>query len=81
MEIDEAPRSSLLPRSSHFGYEGWKLRGNLRNSQKPLRSFAKAKENKMIDPKPEGKSQYLLPHPYHLVGLMRNLRIIISLSV
>lgn len=35
----------------------------------------------MIDPKLEVKSQYLLPHPYHLVGLMRNLRIIISLSV
>lgn len=33
---DEAPRSSLLRRSSHFGYEGWKLRGVLRNSPKPL---------------------------------------------
>lgn len=24
---NEAPGSSLLLRSSHFGYEGWKLRG------------------------------------------------------
>ena len=38
------PRSSLLRRSSHFGYEGWKLRGVLRNSSKPLPSFAKATE-------------------------------------
>ena len=41
---NEAPRSSLLRRSSHFGYEGLKLRGILRNSQKPLPSFAKATE-------------------------------------
>ncbi|MEK7351911.1 MAG: hypothetical protein AAB177_13640, partial [Nitrospirota bacterium] len=34
--------SSLLRRSSHFGYEGRKLRGILRNSAKPLPSFAKA---------------------------------------
>ena len=48
---NEAPRSSLLRRSSHFGDEGWKLRGILRNSPtrrpeplcgvlKPLPSFA-----------------------------------------
>ena len=42
---NEAPRSSLLCRSSHFDYEGLKLRGILRNSSKPLPSFAKAKEN------------------------------------
>jgi len=53
---DEAPRSSLLRRSSHFGYEGRKLRGILRNSPKPLPSFAKAtgysaKENNK-NPKP-----------------------------
>ncbi len=30
------PRSSLLRRSSRFGCEGWKLRGILRNSLKPL---------------------------------------------
>jgi hypothetical protein len=52
---NEAPRSSLLRRSSHFGYEGRKLRGILRNSPtrrpeplggvpKPLPSFAKATE-------------------------------------
>ncbi len=29
---DEAPRSSLLHRSSRFGYEGWKLWGILRDS-------------------------------------------------
>jgi hypothetical protein len=51
----KAPRSSLLRRSSHFGYEGRKLRGILRNSPtrrpeplggvpKPLPSFAKATE-------------------------------------
>ena len=40
----EAPRSSLLRRSSHSGYEGRKLRGILRNSPKPLPSFAKAME-------------------------------------
>jgi hypothetical protein len=34
--MNEAPRSSLLRRSSHFGYEGRKLRGILRNSPKPL---------------------------------------------
>ena len=42
--LNEAPRSSLLRRSSHFGYEGRKLRGILRNSPKPLPSFAKAME-------------------------------------
>ena len=42
--LNEAPRSSLLRRSSHFGYEGRKLRGILRNSPKPLPSFAKATE-------------------------------------
>ena len=41
---DEAPRSSLLRRSSHFGYEGRKLRGIRRNSPKPRPSFAKATE-------------------------------------
>ena len=52
---NEAPRSSLLRRSSRFGCEGWKLRGILRNSPtrrpeplggvpKPLPSFAKATE-------------------------------------
>jgi hypothetical protein len=41
---NEAPRSSLLRRSSHFDYEGLKLRGILRNSSKPLPSFAKATE-------------------------------------
>ena len=41
---NEAPRSSLLSRSSRFGYEGLKLRGILRNSQKPLPSFAQATE-------------------------------------
>jgi len=40
--MNEAPRSSLLRRSSHFGYEGRKLRDILRNSPKPLPSFAKA---------------------------------------
>jgi len=51
----EAPRSSLLRRSSRFGCEGRKLRGILRNSPtrrpeplggvpKPLPSFAKATE-------------------------------------
>ena len=44
MTCNEAPRSSLLRRSSHFGHEGRKLRGILRNSQKPLPSFAKATE-------------------------------------
>jgi len=43
-DSNEAPRSSLLRRSSHFGYEGWKLRGILRNSTKPVPSFAKATE-------------------------------------
>ena len=41
---NEAPRSSLLRRSSHFDYEGLKLRGILRNSSKLLPSFAKATE-------------------------------------
>ena len=41
---NEAPRSSLLRLRSHFGYEGRKLRGILRNSPKPLPSFAKATE-------------------------------------
>ena len=41
---NEAPRSSLLRRSSRFGCEGRKLRGILRNFQKPLPSFAKAME-------------------------------------
>jgi hypothetical protein len=55
---NEAPRSSLLRRSSHFGYEGLKLRGILRNSPtrrpeplggvpKPLPSFAKATEGSL----------------------------------
>jgi len=55
MRPNEAPRSSLLRRSSRFGCEGWKLRGILRNSPtrrpeplggvpKPLPSFAKATE-------------------------------------
>jgi len=43
-DLNEAPRSSLLRRSSHFGYEGRKLRGILRNSPKPRPSFAKATE-------------------------------------
>ena len=53
---NEAPCSSLLRRSSHFSYEGRKLRGILRNSPtrrpeplggvpKPLPSFAKATED------------------------------------
>jgi hypothetical protein len=33
---NEAHRHSLLRRSSHFGYEGWKLWGILRNSLKLL---------------------------------------------
>ena len=41
---NEAPRSSLLRRSSHFDYEGLKLRGILRSSSKPLPCFAKATE-------------------------------------
>ena len=41
---NEAPRSSLLRRNSRFGCEGRKLRGILRNSPKPLPSFAKATE-------------------------------------
>ena len=41
---NEAPRSSLLRRSSRFGCEGLKLRGLLRNSQKPLPSFAQTTE-------------------------------------
>jgi len=51
VQSNEAPRSSLLRRSSHFGEVGWKLRGILRNSPtrrpeplggvpKPLPSFA-----------------------------------------
>jgi len=42
---NEAPHSSLLRRSSHFDYEGLKLRGILRNSSKLLPSFAKATES------------------------------------
>ncbi len=38
---NEAPGSSLLRRSRHFGL---RLRGILRNSSKPLPSFAKATE-------------------------------------
>jgi hypothetical protein len=49
---NEAPRSSLLRRSSHFGYEGLKLRGILRNSSNPLPSFAEATEG----------SPRLIPH-------------------
>jgi hypothetical protein len=56
--IDKAPRSSLLRRSSHFGYEGRKLRGISRNSPtrrpeplggapKPLPSFVIATEGSL----------------------------------
>jgi hypothetical protein len=33
-DVNEAPRSSLLRRSSHFGYEGRKLRGIRRRRMK-----------------------------------------------